>query len=437
VTTIEDRLRAATRAAAEAVAPGSAPPLHLPAQPSRGPAARRRRKGGRRWAGWRVPLAAAAAVTGVVLGSLAVSGALGSRPSRGGSVSPGPVSPDRVPPYYVALTLTGSGNCCRSGAPIEPRTRAVVRATRTGAVLATVAPPKPYGTFVGVAAATDDRTFVLAAEREVRLPAPFGLGNPRAIRFFLLRINPASASASGRARLAPLPITGGDDIWDFALSPHGTSLAVLDGSGVHVFSLATGAERSWWIPLPGGSRLGLLGYFGIGTGATNAMLAWASDHVVAFVNFRARTLAGTMADRGVRFLDTRAPGTNLLADSRLVVPQSKNSAGSAPYWRQALPTADGRGVLAVVELVRSHVSQKLVEFSASTGQVVDVLNHIPVHRNFEQVLWASPSGRSVLVTGTQPAGGSPRSALLASPGILTGGHFTPIPWPAQVFGAAW
>jgi hypothetical protein len=436
VTTLEDRLRAATRAAAETVAPGSAPPLRLPARPSRDPGGRRPHR--RRWTSWLVPLAAAAAVTGVVLGSLAISGAIDSRPSHGGSVSPKPVNPDRVPPYYAALTFTGSGNCCRSRAPIEPRTRAVVRATHTGAVLATIAPPKPYGTFAGVVAATDDRTFVLAAEREVRLPAPLGSRNPPAIRFFLLRINPASASASGRARLAPLSITGGSDIWDFALSPHGTSLAVLDSAGVHVFNLATGAERSWWIPLRGGRyRLSLLGYFGLGAGATNAMLTWASDHVVAFVSFRAPTLAGTMTGRGVRFLDTRAAGTNLLVDSRLVVPQPRYTAGPAPYWRQALPTADGRGVLAVVELTRGRLSQKLVEFSASTGQVIDVLNHIPVHRNFEQVLWASPSGRSVLVSGTQPAGGSPGSAYLSSPGILTGGHFTPIPWPGQNFGAAW
>ena len=40
VMSTEERLRAATRAAADTVAPGSAPPLRLPGDPGRGPAAR-------------------------------------------------------------------------------------------------------------------------------------------------------------------------------------------------------------------------------------------------------------------------------------------------------------------------------------------------------------------------------------------------------------
>ena len=131
-------------------------------------------------------------------------------------------------------------------------------------------------------------------------------------------------------------------------------------------------------------------------------------------------------------------GTNLLADSRLVVPESTITTGLGPQWRQALPIADGRGVLAVVELSKDRrTSQKLAEFSARTGQAVRVLNHIPLYRNYEQVFWASPSGRSVLVTGTRPVSNSPGSSYLAEPGVLTGGHFTPIPWPGQNFAAAW
>jgi hypothetical protein len=381
-----------------------------------------------------VPLAAAVAVTAAIAGSLAISGVLHSRPRHGGAVSPQPADPDRVPPYYVALTFTGRGTCCRGRALIEPRTRAVVRATATGAVLATIAPPKPYGTFAGVVAASDDRTFVLAAQRDVRLPVPVesGGGSRTETRFFLLRINPASATTSGRAKLIPLPITGGNGIWDFALSPRGTALAVLDVQGVHVFSLATGAERTWWISIRGGRfHLGLLGYWALGTEATNAMLAWQNDRTLAFVCYGEPTRGGTMTGAGIRFLDTRAPGTNLIADSRLVVPRQKYS------WRQALPTADGRAVLAVLQVDKGGIHQELAEFSASTGRVVRVLNYIAFHGNFAQVFWASPSGHSVLVTGTRPVGASPASAYLTSPGILTGGRFTPIPWPGQNFGAAW
>ena len=435
MTTLEDRLRAATQAAAQTVAPDSIPPLRLPDQPSRGPAARWRRKGGRRWAGWLVPLAAAIAVITVILGSLAISGVFYSRPSRGGSVS---VSPDRVPPYYVALTFTGI--CCPPGGPFKPRTRAAVRATATGAVLATVVPPKPYGTFAGVVASHDDRTFVLAAQREKR---PFGnLQAQPQIKFFLLRINPAGAPAGGRARLTPLPIPAGpagagNEIWNFALSPDATSLATLDTRGIHVFDLATGAERTWDIPVPGSAHRGTLGFLALSAGAANSMLAWAGDHTLAFAYYGGHRRGGASSGTGVRFLNTRAPGTNPLADSRLVVPQPKNSPDLGGYWRAILPTPDGRRVVAVLERTNGRLSQKLVEFSAGTGQVLRVLNHIPVDGTFEQVLWASPSGRSLLVTGTKPVSESPASRYMTNPGVLTGGHFRPVPWPGQNLGAAW
>jgi len=63
--TVEDRIRAAARAAAATVADGSAPPLSLP-QPGRRPGLR----GGGGRPPWAVPFAAAAAVIGIV----AVSG---------------------------------------------------------------------------------------------------------------------------------------------------------------------------------------------------------------------------------------------------------------------------------------------------------------------------------------------------------------------------
>ena len=168
--TIEDRLRAAVQAAAGTVAPGSAPPLNLPGQPGRPGGARasapqrlaalgrpagRRRLGhrrDRRLAGhhWRRHSRTPAPGRG--------------RPHTG----PRPAAPETraeraaalasVPPYY--LTLTGYSG--------QPHRRAVIRASATGAVLATVAPPAPYGTFSYVSGAADDRTFALGAQRWVR-----------------------------------------------------------------------------------------------------------------------------------------------------------------------------------------------------------------------------------------------------------------------------
>ena len=62
----EERLRAATRAAADTVPPGSVPPLRLPDDPAAGPL----RGGGsrrHRWLRALTPLAAAAAVAAVVI----------------------------------------------------------------------------------------------------------------------------------------------------------------------------------------------------------------------------------------------------------------------------------------------------------------------------------------------------------------------------------
>src|SRR5262249_24841782 len=72
MTTIEDRLRAATRAAAGRATAAGPPPLRLPAR-EHGPGPVRRRGPGRRWPGWAAPLAAAAAVTVIFVGVLVVT----------------------------------------------------------------------------------------------------------------------------------------------------------------------------------------------------------------------------------------------------------------------------------------------------------------------------------------------------------------------------
>ncbi len=430
MTTIEDRLRAATRAAAETVAPGSAPPLHLPDRP-----ARRRRHW---WANWITPLAAAAAVTAVIAGTVTISSAIHGRTPRHPSVPARqipPVPSGQVPPYYVALVFSGSGACCGRGQIFAPRTHAVVRSTKTGAVLATIAAPKPYGTFAGVAAADDDRTFVLAAWREGRMPEKFTPrpSYPPATKFFLLHINPAAASATGRATLTPLPISEptGTDVANFALSPQGDSLAVGVTTGVQVFSVATGAQRAWSTPISVSFP------YALGTGATNGMLAWQDDHTLAFVWDGLPKKA-----MGVRFLDTSAPGRDGLADSRLVQP--RRLIGTS-YWRQVLPTADGSKLLTVLQVQGTkaypHLSLQLAVCSARTGKILRILNRVRAVAgtgDYEQVLWASPSGDKLIVAGTRRVGNRPQAPFfLPSPVLLTPGHTRPIPWSNRTIGAAW
>ena len=99
--------------------------------------------------------------------------------------------------------------------------------TATGAALAMITVPRPYGTFIGVTAAADNRTFVLAAQELARLP----LRTPPATRFFLLRIDPASRVPASRAQLTPLPIPEqpGQAVTGVALSPDAARLAVPAG----------------------------------------------------------------------------------------------------------------------------------------------------------------------------------------------------------------
>src|SRR5208283_1396632 len=91
-------------------------------------------------------------------------------------------------------TLIGDGECNGPGRPYAPLTEAVVRVTATGGTLVGITPPHPYGTFVGVTAAADNRTFVLAAQDLARLPL---LAAP-ATRFFVLRIDDAQLDTGAR-----------------------------------------------------------------------------------------------------------------------------------------------------------------------------------------------------------------------------------------------
>jgi hypothetical protein len=340
-----------------------------------------------------------------------------------------------VPEFYVALELVGDGQCCRPGLPFAPLTEAVVRVTASGAALATITAPRPYRTFIGVTAAADDRTFVLAAQELALLP----LATPPASRFFLLRIDPSGRIPADRARLTPLPIPEqppGQEVSGVALSPDASTLAVTAGwfmaPALHIFALATGAERVWDGPSVGP---------GFGPGAVHGSLSWAADgHTLALISSGAPS-----PDRGVRLLDTAAPSSSLLANSRLVLPTPTGPPHwSGNYWRQVMISADGQVIIAVIQLDPQEtsgrmggVTQKLVTFSASTGTLLRTLNHIPVYGGYQQVLWASPSAQLLIVSGTQPGPTVGSFNLGHSAGTLSDGRFTPIPWSNRTFAAAW
>jgi hypothetical protein len=209
----------------------------------------------------------------------------------------------------------------------------------------------------------------------------------------------------------------------FALSPQGTSLAVLDTAGLHVVDLATGAQRNWGRPPCFAGSL-------LGGANTDAMLSWAAD------GLHLATACGADPQRliGVWLLDT-AHGGNLIKYSERLVPGPVYAPNAQPPWDGVRLTGDGRTVVGVLEVPVPHRPatlgpiQELAEFSAQTGKLLRILNRMPVRNyvDFEQVLWASSSGNSLLVSDTRPYHGRRRAFfLLNDAGVLTGGHFTPL-----------
>ncbi|MGH3067049.1 MAG: hypothetical protein ACRDND_00660 [Streptosporangiaceae bacterium] len=444
--TTEERLRAAARAAAATVPPGSAPPLRLPpdAEGRLSPRAwfldRRLRR--RRIAAL-TPLAAAAAVIIVLAVAVAVAVTHG-QPGHRAAARPGQHESllAQLPPYYVALKGTGQ---------LGDATHAQVRATATGKVVATVRPPRPYTVFSQVSAAGDGREFVFLASRW-RSKKLKGVQDwfTSANKFFLLRFDPYTHVPL----LSALPIP--PDVFrtetGFALSQDGQKLAVArqlsrrtrTGAEIQVFNLVTGAVKTWtW---PGGWPVAI-GVPGIGQA-----LSWAEDGTLAF---QQRT--GFSAQ--VRLLDTNGPGGSLQADSRLVLDWTGN-AGSLQYRRNdlisfnAVLTPSGSRIVCATAAITRHPLTSVMsftEYSARTGRVVRQLGTWTLHglwpEGNQDVLWTNASGSTLIVVARQPglkhvtvSGGGDTALWRPVISVLTPGKFVPVPgapstqsprrWPA-------
>jgi hypothetical protein len=372
---------------------------------------------------------------------------------------------------------------------------AAIAATATGAIVAKVAPPKPYGVFTEVAAAGDDRTFVLAAQRNVG-PGPASEASP--LGFYRLVLRRSGKPAALTALPLP-PIIGLVD--GFALSPDGSKLAVATspplrlrhgrpppprGARLRLFALATGAERDW--ALPG------IGWIGMNKPNPQS-LAWAGDNRTLLVHVQLG-VGGPKAE--VRLLDTAGPDGSILAASKLV-PFPESAHGGALFgvmllspdgakiitaitrysWHGGLTSAE-RAALQLPRQCRQRARearlkirysanqktpycQKMIkalqrrmsqdmkknpltirtyatygEYSARTGKPVAVLGHLQGQgQTGADVDWASPAGTTLIADGPVPGSttGNPRLAL----GILTGNAFTPLPPAVQalIYTATW
>lgn len=453
MTPLEDRVRDAIAAKAAEVPPDAVPPLRLLARRRTSfslthggreregglaeRAGRRRTRSGRTWTrrAWTAPLGAVAGVAAV----LAVVFALTSVIHSGRPANARPAGLAALPRYYVALTFTGPGGCCEPGL-VSPQTSAVVRATATGRALAAVAPPLPYGTFVGISAAADDRTFVLAAQELSRYdPANDGKPPVPATKFFLLRLDPGRSGPGVKVTLTPLPIPvipDGTAVSDFALSPDGSRLAMVAAradvrrpylQNLSVYNLAAGTERSY---RPAGVGYPYTGGVPDLVPITPNTLSWGADNRTLAFAWREWTGSGE-----VRLLDTDQPGSGLLANSRVAIPWSRTR-----FWAQIQLGADGQEIFANVNNPYKGGSiEHLAEFSAQTGKHIRTFNVIrDMAVDVEQIHWISPSGRVLIVTDER-RGRHHSNAHFADvdAGMLADGHYTPLPWSENTFTAAW
>jgi hypothetical protein len=264
---------------------------------------------------------------------------------------------------------------------------AVVTDALTGKVLAVVHPPG--GTrLTGIAAAGDDRTFVLAAQ-----------SNASATRFYELRLAPG-----GRPRplvLLPVPAVAYGDT--FAVSTDGSRLAIATGTApagaIEVISLATKTVRVWKAPH---------GH------ATD--LSWAGNRLLAFQWWDgSRSARVARARSGVRVLDTTTAGSDLMA-SRLIVHQAART-GLGDFSGLAYPliSADGSRLFATMLWGGpSNPMAEVVEFSAHTGQALAVVAPAEGESGMGSwcgALWTDPSGTRA-------------TAVCAGEGRIDNGHFT-------------
>lgn len=360
MTELEERLRRDLQWVSQRADPGSIRPLRVPP-------ARRRARAVR----WLAPVAAVAAVIGVVTG---VSLAGRSPGHRSASVlSPGqpePVGP--MPPYLVTLAATYPQN-----APW-----AFVRDSATGAVLTSVHLPALVtneGSSSPSITAGDDRTYIITVSGQetvgkatrtstFRMPPTPRYPHGRTIttrspadvvtvnRYYLLRVAADGRSASFTRLDIPISAHATDRI---ALSPDDTMVATAiqachqggcQYTGIQVVTLATGASRTWTTQARGAPF----------------SVSWAGNGHIAF-----------QWDRGYRLLDITQPGTNLLASS---VPMAGPPAVPTGFVPPALVTSDGRAVItSTVQNIpegngRDTVIAKIVELDASTGQLLAVLH---------------------------------------------------------------
>jgi hypothetical protein len=209
-------------------------------------------------------------------------------------------------------------------------------------------------------------------------------------------------------------VTRADLLTGMALSPTGREFAtaVLTGknravSRVSVYSVATGAVRSW-------QSKGTLGY----NPYDPSSISLSRSGTLAF------NWVGPAPTDGIYLLNTRAAAGGLLAHSRFTV------AAVGRVWHfndGGVLTADGTRIVAPMwrPSAPSPGAAELEEFSAATGKPVEVLHRMSA--SLLALAWTNSNG-SVLVAAAPVKPGQ----LVF--GVVAGRNFLPLPKAPAVFG---
>jgi hypothetical protein len=427
---IEERIRAATRAAGNTVSPDSVPPLELPAEHPRADGWRRR---------WLVPVAAAAAVVAVIAITAVTVRQVTRTPTPVPSIAPaatapgpmlpGPslasyVSAGLIPPYFVSVAFTGE--------PTESPAVAVVHDTVSGETLATIKPSIRGGTIRAVSAAGGDRTFLLDEQTWAKfLPhvAVTEYAGPHT--FYLLRLSSAGRVSSLTRLRVTVPAT--QVLAAFALSPDAQRLALVVQARKHsqgrtdleVVTLSTGSTRVW---------AAASGFFRSGAGDSRG-LSWTADGRELAFEWQPNNV-GQWPGVEARLLDLTSADGDLMAASRRIIATTRQFTPSGSTFQVAdaenepVVTPDGSAI--VTNTVYFQVKTKesgqatngrygFAEYSTRTGKLVRILGYWkikPAGYFFTQVLWSSPSGRVLI--GVIPDGRI---------GVINGNEFTPLNMP--------
>jgi hypothetical protein len=427
---VEDRVRAATRARAALVR--DVRPLDLPAVPARPLRVRRR-------VAWAAPVAAAAAVVALAVWLSAVRHA----PNAPAAPAAVPAVSGMLPEYYAALD-DPSGPITQI-LPGQHQTPVSVRVgdDRTGKLIATVTPPDGQ-TFAGLTAAADDRTFVVAAER---FPVQQFSPSANPVAWYLVRLSPGSAHP---VTLTRLPIPGepaGTQVSAVALAPDGSELAVMFQPNVwlpktgplmiRLYSLATGTPVRTWTVDTKGFPAGFGWYYGR---YSNTALTWLNGgHTLAVMYGINNSASGPPFTYGftnvtIRTVDADSPSGNLLGISKVLfrLPNGVGRAGTDCDTVQL--TGDGKTVLCGKDggnsVKRSTAyAPKFAAYSITTGKS-RLLYQLPgaYGVGLADVLWASPTGSTLLGSVyTQATWG--HGPVDQTAGLLTNGTFKPLKFP--------